>query len=162
MSTNGTADLLPALDEIFVETVALFQRLRAVAPLMHAHAELGHDECTVLQGLDRDGSTTVTDIAHDCGIQRNQAQKLVKELEKQNLVEMVDNPIKKRAKLVALTEDGHEVARSLDRREVELLSSLPLQASAAELQAAAAALARVRQAFSDEEWRKLLNNGNGK
>jgi len=28
VSTNGTADLLPALDEIFVETVALFQRLR--------------------------------------------------------------------------------------------------------------------------------------
>ena len=160
--TNGTADLLPALDEIFVETVALFQRLRAVAPLMHAHADLGHDECTVLQGLDRDGSRTVTEIAHDCGIQRTQAQKLVKQLQKQDFVEMVDNPEKKKAKLVALTEKGHEIARSLDRREVELLSSLPLQTSAAELQAAAAALARVRQAFSDEEWRKLLNNGNGK
>ncbi len=160
-TTKSSADLLPALDEIFVETVALFQRLRAVAPLMHSHAELEHDECTVLQGLDRDGSRTITDIANDCGIQRNQAQKLVKALEKKSFVEMIANPTKKRAKLVALTEGGQEVARSLDRREIELLSSLPLQTTAAELQAAAAALARVRQAFSDEEWRKLLSNGNG-
>ncbi len=159
---GGGANLLPALDQIFVETVALFQRLRAVAPLMHAHCELDHDECTVLQGLDRDGSRTVADIANDCSIQRSQAQKLVKALEKRELVEMVPNPVKKRAKLVAMTEKGQEMARSLDRREVELLSSLPLQTSAAELQAAAAALARVRQAFSDEEWRKLLNNGNGR
>jgi len=158
---EGADDLLPALDRIFAETVALFQRLRAVAPLMHAHAELERDECTVLQGLDRDGARTVTDIGNDCGITRNQAQKLVKALEKKGLVEMIDNPENKRAKLADLTDDAREVVRELDQREVELLSSLPLQASPADLQAAAHALASVREAFSDEAWQKLLNNGSG-
>ena len=157
---NSTDELLPALDRLFAETVALFQRLRAVAPLMHAHEDLEQDECTVLQGLDRDGSRTITDIGNDCGIPRNQAQKLVKALQKQELVVMVDNP-EGRAKLVEMTDAGREVIRALDLREVELLSSLPLQANAAELQAAAAALASVRQAFNDEKWRKALGNGAG-
>lgn len=158
---DGTEELLPALDHVFAETVALFQRMRAVAPLMHVHEDLERDECTVLQGLDRDGSRTVSDIGDDCDIPRNQAQKLVKALEKKDLVEMVDNPDNKRAKLVDLTEGGRDVVRALDQREVELLSSLPLQASPAQLQAAADALAAVREAFSDEEWQKLLNNGAG-
>jgi DNA-binding MarR family transcriptional regulator len=159
---NGSGDLLPALDQVFAETVALFQRLRAVAPLMHSHEDLGQDECTVLQGLDRDGPRTVTNIGEDCGISRNQAQKLVKALEKKDLLAMVDNPENKRSKLAELTDAGREVVRMLDQREVELLTSLPLQATAADLQAAATALAAVRQAFSNEQWQKLLNNGTGK
>ncbi len=153
------ADLLPALDQIFAETVALFQRLRAVAPLMHLHDELGQDECTVLQGLARDGSRSVADIGNDCDIHRNQAQKLVKALEKQGLVQMIDDPENKRTKLAELSDSGRELVRSLERREVELLSSLPLAATPADLRSAAAALAAVRQALSDQEWRKLLGNG---
>ncbi len=153
------ADLLPALDQIFAETVALFQRLRAVAPLMHLHDELGQDECTVLQGLARDGSRSVADIGNDCDIPRNHAQKLVKALEKRGLVQMVDDPENKRTKLAELSDSGRELVRSLDRREVELLSSLPLAATPADLRSAAAALAAVRQALSDQEWRKLLGNG---
>jgi len=155
------ADLLPALDQIFAETVALFQRLRAVAPLMHAHDELGQNECTVLQGLARDGSRSVADIGNDCDIHRNQAQKLVKALEKRGLVQMIDDPENKRTKLTELSDSGRELVRSLDRREVELLSSLPLAATPADLRSAAAALAAVRQALSDQEWRKLLGNGTG-
>jgi len=155
------ADLLPALDQIFAETVALFQRLRAVAPLMHLHDELGQDECTVLQGLARDGSRSVADIGNDCDIHRNQAQKLVKALEKRGLVQMIDDPENKRTKLTELSDSGRELVRSLDRREVELLSSLPLAATPADLRSAAAALAAVRQALSDQEWRKLLGNGTG-
>lgn len=155
------ADLLPALDQIFAETVALFQRLRAVAPLMHAHDELGQNECTVLQGLARDGSRSVADIGNDCDIHRNQAQKLVKALEKRGLVQMIDDPENKRTKLTELSDSGRELVRSLERREVELLSSLPLAATPADLRSAAAALAAVRQALSDQEWRKLLGNGTG-
>lgn len=155
------ADLLPALDQIFAETVALFQRLRAVAPLMHAHDELGQNECTVLQGLARDGSRSVADIGNDCDIHRNQAQKLVKALEKRGLVQMIDDPENKRTKLAELSDSGRELVRSLERREVELLSSLPLAATPADLRSAAAALAAVRQALSDQEWRKLLGNGTG-
>lgn len=159
--TGDDADLLPALDQVFAETVALFQRLRAVAPLMHAHEELGQDECTVLQGLARDGSRTVADIGNDCDVPRNQAQRLVKALEKQGLVQMADDPENKRTKLAELTDSGRELVRSLDRREVELLSSLPLAATPADLRSAATALAAVRQALSDQEWRKLLGNGAG-
>jgi DNA-binding MarR family transcriptional regulator len=157
----GTAELLPALDQVFAETVALVQRLRVVAPLMHTHEELERDQCTVLQTLDRDGSRTVADIGEDCGITRNQAQKLVKVLQKMDLVEMVDNPENKRAKLVELTEAGSEAVRALEAREIELLTSLPLAATPADLRAAATALAAVRNAFGDATWQKLLNNRNG-
>jgi DNA-binding MarR family transcriptional regulator len=159
--SNGGRNLIPALDQVFAETVALFQRLRAVAPLMRAHEELERDECTVLQGLDREGSRTITDVANDCGFPRSRAQKLIKALEKKSLVEMITNPEDKRAKLAALTDEGTEVVRALDQREVTLLSSLPLQASSTDLQAAATALAAVRRAFSDDAWQKMLNNGTG-
>ncbi len=152
---NG--DVVPALDQLFAETAALFQHLRAVAPLMHGHAELGRDECTVLQGLDHDGSRTVPDIGNDCDIPRNQAQKLVKSLEKGGFVELVANPENKRAKLIELTEDGRRLVRGLDRREVELLSNLPLATNAAALAAAARALADVRRALNDEAWRRQLD-----
>ncbi|MCH7824179.1 MAG: hypothetical protein IH849_05205 [Acidobacteria bacterium] len=151
---NG--DLLPALDQLFAETVALFQQLRAVAPLMHGHIELGRDECTVLQGLDHDGSRTVADIGNDCDIPRKQAQKLVKSLEKGGFAQLVANPENNRAKLVELTEDGRQLVRGLDRREVELLSSLPLATNAADLAAATRALADVRRALNDEAWRRQL------
>lgn len=157
----GTAELLPALDQVFAETVALVQRLRAVAPLMHAHEELERDQCTVLQALDRDGSRTVNDLGEACGITRAQAQKLVKALQKTKLVDMVDNPENKRAKLVELTDEGTEAVRALEAREIELLTSLPLAATPADLRAAANALAAVRNAFGDETWQKLLNNANG-
>lgn len=153
-SING--DVVPALDQLFAETVALVQHLRSVAPLMHGHAELGRNECTVLQGLDHDGSRTVTDIGNDCDIPRNEAQKLVKSLEKGSFVEFVANPENKRAKLVELTEDGRHLVRGLDRREVELLSDLPLATNAADLAAAARTLADIRRALNDEAWRRQL------
>ena len=107
------------------------------------------------------GSRSVTEIGNDCDIPRNQAQKLVKALEKQDLVQMVDNPENKRTKLVELTDSGGELVGALERREIELLSSLPLAATPADLRSAATALAAVRQALGDEEWRKLLGNGAG-
>ncbi len=156
--TPINSDVLPALDKLFAETVALLQRLRAVAPLMHGHAELGRDECTVLQGLDHDGSRTVADIGNDCGIPRSQAQKLVKSLGKSGFAQLVDNPENKRAKLVELTEAGRELVRALDRREVELLSSLPVTTNAADLDRAAGILADVRKALSDKAWREQLES----
>ena len=155
-------NLVSALDLVFAETVALFQRLRSVASSMHSHGELTPEECTVLQGLDRDGARTVIDIGDDCGIARNQAQKLVKALEKQGVVELNPNPENKRSKLVDLTDTGREAIRAMDQREFELLSQLPLLgAGEGELRTAAEALAAVRQALDDEDWRRRLNNGTG-
>ena len=158
-SPNGT--LVSALDLVFAETVALFQRLRSVASSMHAHGELTAEECTVLQGLDRDGARTVADIAGDCGIAKSQAQKLVKALEKQGVVELNVNPENKRTKLVEVTDTGRDAIRAMDQREFDLLSQLPLGVEAGDLQAAANALASVRQALDDEDWRRRLNNGTG-
>lgn len=156
-ATNGNGALVPALDNLFVETVALYQRMRAVAPLIRTHDELDREECSVLQGLERDGGRTITDIGDEHGISRSKAQKLVKKLEKKSLIEMVPNPEKKkRAKLAAITDDGRAVVEALDQREIKLLSNLPLDASPESLRAAAAALTAVRQAFSDDDWRKLL------
>jgi DNA-binding MarR family transcriptional regulator len=161
VSPSANGNLVSALDLVFAETVALFQRLRSVASSMHAHGELGSEECTVLQGLDRDGARTITDIAGDCGIPRSKAQKLVKALEKGDVVELVPNPENKRSKLVELTELGRQAIRAMDQREFDLLSQLPLGADEEQLRTAASALAAVRQALDDEDWRRMLNNGTG-
>ncbi len=156
-----SAATVPVLDQVFAETVALFQSLRSVAAKIHAYGDLSSEAWTILQGIDRDGARTVADLADDCGVTSSQAQKLVKSLEKEGAVERLDNPESRRAKLVELTEAGRELTRAMDRREVELLSKLPLTASEADLRAAAEALASVRTAMSDAAWRKLLSNGDG-
>ena len=161
VSSSANGNLVSALDLVFAETVALFQRLRSVASSMHAHGVLEPEQCTVLQGLDRDGARTVTDIGNDCGIPRNKAQKLVKSLEKEGVVELVPNPENKRSKLVELTDLGREAIRAMDQREFDLLSQLPLSADEDQLRTAAGALAAVRQALDDEDWRRMLNNGTG-
>jgi DNA-binding MarR family transcriptional regulator len=154
----GAAGRLAALDQLFAETVALFQSLRAVASKIHTRGDLAQEEWTILQGLGRDGARTVADIGNDCGITKSQAQKLVKALEKQGVVEQIDNPESKRAKLVELTDAGRALIQAMDNREVELLTKLPLSASEADLRAAATAIADVRAALGDDAWRKLLNN----
>ena len=152
---------MSVLDQVFAETVALFHSLRMVAAKTHAYGDLSSEAWTILQGVDRDGAKTVADLANDCSVTSSQMQKLIKTLEKQGVVERVDNPESRRAKFVELTEEGRTLIRAMDRREVELLSQLPLTASEAELRAAAEALASVRAAMSDATWRKLLNNVDG-
>ena len=152
---------MSVLDQVFAETVALFQSLRMVAAKIHAHGDLSSEAWTILQCVDRDGARTVADLANDCGVTSSQMQKLIKTLEKQGAVERVDNPENRRAKFVELTEEGRTLIRAMDRREVELLSQLPLTASEVDLRAAAEALASVRAAMSDVTWRKLLSNGDG-
>ncbi len=140
LSGAESSGTVPVLDQVFAETVALFQSLRAVAAKIHSIGELTPDSWTILQGVDRDGAKTVADLAENCGVTSSQMQKLIKALEKQGAVERVENPESRRAKLVKLTEEGKSLIRAMDQREVELLSQLPLTASEADLRAAAEAL----------------------
>ncbi len=158
---DQAAATVPALDQVFAETVALFQSLRTVAAKIHAHGDLSSESWTILQGVDRGGAKTVADLANDCAVTSSQMQKLIKTLEKQGVVARVDNPENRRAKFVELTEEGRALIRAMDRREVELLSQLPLTATESDLRAAAEALASVRAAMSDAAWRKLLNDSTG-
>lgn len=152
---------VPALDQVFAETVALFQSLRVVAAKIHSNGDLEPEAWTILQGLGRDGARTIADLANDCGVTKQQIQKLVKALEKEGAVERIKNPENRRARLISLSGDGRERIRAMDEREVNLLSQLPLDASESDLRAAARALAAVRRAMADEEWAKLLGNGAG-
>lgn len=151
--------LLPALDMVFAETVALFQRLRKVADEIHQHEDMPEGKRTILQTLDAVGAQTVPDLAEARGVSRQHVQKLVKPLEKEGFVQLVDNPAHKRSKFVELTEQGRELIENMDGQEARLLAQLQINATEEELRAVANTLGAVRTAFRSEAWRKLVENG---
>ena len=70
------------------------------------------------------GPTTVPAIARDMGLARQSVQRTTDLLAEDGLVEFLDNPAHRRAKLVRLTSQGLEVLGEISRRQVAWTNGL--------------------------------------
>ena len=105
------SDTTITASELRVVLGRLLRRLRAKHrfPLMHA---------AVLGRLDREGTSTVGELAMSEGVRPQSMAQTVAELEGAGLVARRPDPVDGRRVLVELTEDGHAALAS-DRRERE-------------------------------------------
>ena len=97
-------------------------------------------------GALRNGPETVAGIARVMGLARQSVQRTADLLASEGVVEYVDNPAHRRAKLVRLTAAGRETLRRISTLQVEWTNTLTaaMTADGAQIQAATDVLRQLR------------------
>ena len=130
---------------LFEEVRRLHNQLRWVGDHLHEGSGVTTAMRSLLFSLDREGPSTVPDLARERLVSRQIIQTQVNELLKLNLVEPRKNPQHRRSKLLALTSKGQALVKEMLRREEDLLdkggSPMPL----GEVEAASASLRTLRE-----------------
>src|SRR5215472_2352183 len=87
--------------------------LRAAGDVMTARFGQTTAEWGLLRSLDEKGPMTVAALARSRPVARQWIQRLANQLEKQGLIEFIDNPEHKRAKLMRITPAGTKLLRQI-------------------------------------------------
>ena len=90
---------------------------------------------------------TVANLARLMGLTRQSVQRVANELTQVGLLKFVDNPVHKRAKLMALTPAGHHKTKAAEELRVPWTETLARQCKGADFGATAEALAALRKAL---------------
>lgn len=118
------------LEDLILEVLAAFFDLRAVGQRHGLVTEQGAGSWGVLRMLKIEGPQTVPDIARSRSVSRQYIQKLANELIAEGWVALEDNPLHKKSRLMALTDQGEAQLEEMTRRFRELTAQI---ASAFEL-----------------------------
>ena len=109
-----------AFTELLLETFKLNGLLLTAGDRLVHHLNLTSARWQVVGAIDlAQVPLTVAQIARNMGLQRQSVQRLVNVLEAEGLVQLVENPHHKRAKLVQLTERGQATLKKVKRVQVE-------------------------------------------
>lgn len=115
---------------LFEEVRRLHNQLRWVGDRLHQDAGVTTAMRSLLFSLDREGPTTVPDLARERLVSRQIIQTQMNELLKLELVVPQENPQHRRSKLLALTPTGQALVKEMLQREEALLdkggSPMPL------------------------------------
>jgi DNA-binding MarR family transcriptional regulator len=82
---------------------------------------------------------------------------LTDQLDKEGLVEFVDNPAHKRSWLVRLTDKGRALMETMTAREARVFKDLPVPASEQDIHTATAVLRSFREFFHTRAWRDAVD-----
>ena len=104
----------------------------------------------VLAGA-RSGEHSVAEIARILGVSRQGIQRLADVLEKEKLIAYADNPRHRRAKLVALTEDGAARLSEIEARQAKWADALGAGFTVAEMERAQKLMAKLIAALAREK-----------
>lgn len=133
---------------LFLETVALFHRLRKLGQDLHADLGVTPGMRGVMLSLSRLGPRTVPQLARQRPVSRQHVQNVVNRLLAADLVKTEDNPDHKRSRLIVLTDQGRQTLATMLDREERLLEALDLDLEPDLIQEATRTLARVREALT--------------
>lgn len=134
-----------ALSDVIAETTHTFFRLREVGSRYGALAPLGGTTLGLLRMLRLEGPQTVAQIVRLRPVARQHVQKLAHDLATQGLIELLDSPGQRRAKLLRLTPKGEEAFDHLYERFVALTEEVAKELDEQTLRHLATSLRRVRE-----------------
>ena len=121
---TGRARSERSVVKVINETRTLFHRLKVAAEALHRQGQTSGGRRGVLMSLRRHGPQTVPQLARARPVSRQHIQMLVNPLAEEGLVELIDNPVHKRSKLVRLTSEGRLAVDEIERREQPVLDAL--------------------------------------
>ena len=101
------------LRDLLNEIAYTYFPLRAAGDAMTARFGQTTAEWGLLRSLDEKGPMTVAALARSRPVARQWIQRLANQLEKQGLIEFLDNPEHKRAKLMRITPAGTKLLRRI-------------------------------------------------
>jgi DNA-binding MarR family transcriptional regulator len=146
--TKGPASAAEELMGLMVDLPFAFFRLREAGDRLAARAGQTTGKWGLMRSLRNEGSRTVAHLARARPVARQYVQRLADELEAEGLVEFIDNPAHKRARLLRLTAKGVKLFERLERAEAAWAASIAPRFDARQLRVARAVLARLREALA--------------
>lgn len=105
-----------AIQELMLETLSAFFLLRAAGKRIGAVTAADGGYWGMLRSLKVEGPQTVPQIARSRPVSRQHIQKLANEMISEGVIELVDNPIHRRSKLLRLTGKGENVFQEITDR----------------------------------------------
>ncbi len=112
-STSHRPDSARLLSELLNEIAYTYFPLRAAGDAMTARFGQTTAEWGLMRSLDAKGPMTVATLARSRPVARQWIQRLANQLRKDGLIEFVDNPDHKRAKLMRITPAGQKLLRRI-------------------------------------------------
>lgn len=140
--------LRSAVQGVVDETIALYQWLAWVAEELYGDDARGASRRWTLRHLFRDGPLTVPALAKVRAVRRQSLQPVIDALERDGLIEVVENPAHARSPLVRLSAAGTRLVHRLDRIDDAVLRAVSRGITAAELETTARTLGVLRAAFA--------------
>ena len=107
MTKSSSNDAIALFSELVLEVFRVNGKLLAVGDRLTADLGLTSARWQVMGAIGND-AIPVAQIAHKMGLKRQSVQRLVNVLADEGIVEFRDNPHHQRAKLVQLTDVGHQ------------------------------------------------------
>ncbi len=104
---------------LVVDLPFAYFRLKAAGDRMAGRLGQSTAKWGLMRTLYELGPHTVAQIARSRPVARQWVQRLANELEADGLVEFIDNPAHKRAKLVRLTSKGEKILHQMIKREAQ-------------------------------------------
>jgi DNA-binding MarR family transcriptional regulator len=135
-----------AAEDLINEVRLLYQSLVQIGDRIHRESTITLGMRAVLEYLDRNGDTTVPDMARARRVSRQRIQALVNALGDEALVAAVDNPASRKSPLIRLEPEGAATILEMRRREAR---AMQLDVPETELRQAKRTLERVRRTLEE-------------
>jgi len=116
---DRTDSTIAELMGLVVDLPFAYFRLKAAGDRMAGRVGQTTGKWGLMRTLHDQGPHTVAQVARSRPVARQWVQRLANELEADGLVEFVDNPAHKRAKLLRLTPKGESVLHQMVKRETQ-------------------------------------------
>jgi DNA-binding MarR family transcriptional regulator len=145
-------DVDQAVSDLVLETFRLNGRLLVAGDALVADLGLTSARWQVLGAMALSPvPLSVAQIARNMGLTRQAVQRLVNEMQADNLVQLAPNPHHQRAKLVVLSPRGRTAFAGAMKRQTLWANELARGITVREIAAAAATLRRLRQRLERSE-----------
>jgi len=147
-----------AVDLLIREILFSFFRLNATGERLFARFGHTPGKVSLMRSLMEQGPQSVAQIARARPVTRQAVQRMADELAEQGLIEFVENPTHRRAKLARLTAEGKQLMDEAMAAELKLAGRLAHNFSDREVEIAREVIQRLTVILTDERLAPLLSD----
>src|SRR5215469_7807016 len=147
-----------AMDLLIREILFSFFRLNATGERLFAGIGQTPGKVSLMRSLIEQGPQSVAQIARTRPVARQAVQRMADELAEQGLIEFVENPTHRRAKLARLTAEGKQLMDEAMAAELKLAGRLAHNFSERNVEIAREVIQRLTVILTDERLAPLLSD----
>jgi DNA-binding MarR family transcriptional regulator len=147
------------LNQLIWEIPFAFFRMQSAADRISHGRYRSSGKWSLMLSLDLDGTQSVSQIAHARPVARQGVQRMADELAEEGLVEFIENPTHKRAKLVWLTAKGEKFVRQLNESAVPWTNAIARRFREPDVAAAVQVLRKFRELLTGNQINRTGGDG---
>jgi DNA-binding MarR family transcriptional regulator len=145
-----------AMDLLIREILFSYFRLSATGERLFARFGQTPGKISLMRGLMEQGPQSVAQIARARPVARQAVQRMADELAEQGLIEFIDNPSHRRAKLARLTSRGKKIIEQAMAAELRWAAQLTRKFGAREVAIAREVIRRLKGILADNNFPRQL------